>query len=128
TSSFMSVLLGLGIEFGVHLMHRYGEARESGDDVRSALSAALLADWPAVALGALTTATAFLTTTTTEFRAFAELGVITAVGLAITLACTLYLFPALMPLLAGSRQASLHDLPGLPAMLEVVERRAPWVV
>jgi uncharacterized protein len=128
TSSFMSVLLGLGIEFGVHLMHRYGEARESGDDVRPALSAALLADGPAVALGALTTATAFLTTTTMEFRAFAELGVITAVGLAVTLACTLLLFPALLPLIAGTRRASLHELIGLGTVLKVVGRRAPWLV
>jgi predicted RND superfamily exporter protein len=128
TSSFMSVLLGLGIEFGVHLMHRYGEARFDGEDLRTALSTALLTDGPAVALGAVTTATAFLTTATTEFRAFAELGVITAVGLAVTLACTLYLFPALLPLIAGTRQASLHELPGLGAVLEVVGKRAPWVV
>lgn len=128
TSSFMSVLLGLGIEFGVHLMHRYGEARLDGEDVRPALETSLLVDGPAVALGAVTTATAFLTTTTTEFRAFAELGVITAVGLAITLACTLFLFPALLPLIAGRRQASLHELPGMRAMLDFVERRAHWVV
>ncbi len=128
TSSFMSVLLGLGIEFGVHLMHRYGEARLEGQQVGAALLTALLADGPAVALGAVTTATAFLTTATTHFRAFAELGVITAVGLAITLACTLYLFPALLPLIAGPRQAKLHELPGLPAVLKIVGRRAPWVV
>jgi uncharacterized protein len=128
TSSFMSVLLGLGIEFGVHLMHRYGEARVAGEDVRPALSVALLADGPAVALGALTTATAFLTTTTTEFRAFAELGVITAVGLALTLVCTLLLFPALLPVICGTRQASLHELAGLPTLLRVVGRRARWVV
>ncbi|HEY6078534.1 MAG TPA: MMPL family transporter [Polyangiaceae bacterium] len=128
TSSFMSVLLGLGIEFGVHLMHRYGEARESGQELRPSLAAALLADGPAVALGAVTTATAFLTTTTTEFRAFAELGTITAVGLAVTLACTLWLFPALTPLLAGKRPANLHELPGLPSVLGLVGRRAGWVV
>lgn len=128
TSSFMSVLLGLGIEFGVHLMHRYGEAREGPDDVRPALEAALLADGPAVALGAVTTATAFLTTTTTEFKAFAELGIITAVGLALTLACTLWLFPALTPRIAGKRAARLYDLPGLHGVLQMVGRRAPWVV
>ncbi|HKO91920.1 MAG TPA: MMPL family transporter [Polyangiaceae bacterium] len=128
TSSFMSVLLGLGIEFGVHLMHRYGEARLDGEELRPALETALLTDGPAVALGAVTTATAFLTTTTTEFRAFSELGVITAVGLALTLGCTLFLFPVLLPIVAGKRQARLHDLPGLPAVLQLVGRRAPWVV
>jgi uncharacterized protein len=128
TSSFMSVLLGLGIEFGVHLLHRYAEARVTGEHVRSALATALLSDGPAVALGACTTAVAFLTTTTTKFAAFAQLGVITAVGLGVTLVCTIAGFPALLPLLAGKRQPNMHELVGLGLVLNVVGRRARWVL
>jgi len=128
TSSFMSVLLGLGIEFGVHLLHRYSEARVDGEDVRPALSTALLSDGPAVALGACTTAAAFLSTTATKFAAFAQLGVITAVGLGVTLICTIAGFPALLPLLAGNRQPNMHELVGLASVLELVGRRARWVV
>ena len=128
TSSFMSVLLGLGIEFGVHLLHRYSEARVDGEDVRPALSTALLSDGPAVALGACTTAAAFLTTTATKFAAFAQLGVITAVGLGVTLVCTITCFPALLPLLAGKRQPNMHELVGLSTVLNVVGRRARWVL
>jgi len=128
TSSFMSVLLGLGIEFGVHLLHRYAEARTDGEDMRPALATALVSDGPAVALGACTTAAAFLTTTATKFAAFAQLGVITAVGLGVTLLCTLAGFPALLPLLAGKRQPNLHELAGLSTVLKLVGRRAPWVL
>ncbi|MEI9951979.1 MAG: MMPL family transporter [Pseudomonadota bacterium] len=128
TSSFMSVLLGLGIEFGVHLLHRYAEARVEGEDVRPALATALLSDGPAVALGACTTAAAFLTTTATKFAAFAQLGVITAVGLGVTLVCTILGFPALLPLLAGKRQPNMHELFGLATVLNVVGRRARWVL
>ena len=117
TSAFMSVLLGLGIEFGVHLLHRYGEARLAGEDVRPALSTSLLSDGPAVALGAGTTMIAFLTTTTTQFAAFAQLGVITAVGLVVTLVCTLLLFPALLPMWAGKATMSMRDLVGLSTVL-----------
>jgi len=124
----MSVLLGLGIEFGVHLLHRYAEARVDGEDVRPALTTALLNDGPAVALGACTTAAAFLSTTATKFAAFAQLGVITAVGLFVTLACTLIGFPALLPLLAGKRQTNLHELIGLSTVLRVVGGRARWVL
>ncbi|HEY3256397.1 MAG TPA: MMPL family transporter, partial [Polyangiaceae bacterium] len=122
TSSFMSVLLGLGIEFGVHLLHRYAEARVDGEDVRPALTTALLSDGPAVALGACTTAAAFLSTTATKFAAFAQLGVITAVGLFVTLVCTIVGFPALLPLLAGKRQPNMHELIGLSTVLNVVGR------
>jgi len=128
TSSFMSVLLGLGIEFGVHLLHRYSEARVEGEDVRPALATALLGDGPAVALGACTTAAAFLSTTATKFAAFAQLGVITAVGLFVTLVCTIVGFPALLPLLAGKRQPKMHELLGLSTVLNLVGRRAKWVL
>ncbi|HSU40701.1 MAG TPA: MMPL family transporter, partial [Polyangiaceae bacterium] len=128
TSSFMSVLLGLGIEFGVHLLHRYSEARVDGEDVRPALKTALLSDGPAVALGACTTAAAFLSTTATKFAAFAQLGVITAVGLGVTLVCTIVGFPALLPLLAGKRQPNMHELVGLSTVLRVVGRHARWVL
>lgn len=128
TSSFMSVLLGLGIEFGVHLLHRYSEARVEGEEVRPALKTALLSDGPAVALGACTTAAAFLSTTATKFAAFAQLGVITAVGLFVTLACTIVGFPALLPRLAGKRPPNMHELFGLSAVLNVVGRRARWVL
>jgi len=128
TTSFMSVLLGLGIEFGVHLMHRYTEARAEGHDVLPALSAALLADGPAVALGACTTALAFLTTATTKFAAFSQLGVITAVGLGVTLVCTVLLFPALLPRVAGQRRTSLHEFVGFTTVLNLVGRRARGVL
>lgn len=128
TSAFMSVLLGLGIEFGVHLLHRYSEARVEGEDVRPAIKTALLSDGPAVALGACTTAAAFLSTTATKFAAFAQLGVITAAGLFITLACTIVGFPALLPLLAGKRKPNMHELYGLSAVLGLVGRRARWVL
>jgi len=128
TSSFMSVLLGLGIEFGVHLLHRYSEARVDGEDMRPALATALLSDGPAVALGACTTAAAFLSTTATKFAAFAQLGVITAVGLGVTLVCTIVGFPVLLPLLAGKRQPNMHELVGLATILNVVGRRARWVL
>jgi len=128
TSSFMSVLLGLGIEFGVHLLHRYSEARVDGEEVRPALSTALLGDGPAVALGACTTAAAFLSTTATKFAAFAQLGVITAAGLFVTLVCTIVGFPALLPLLAGKRPLNMRELFGLRAVLNLVGRRARWVL
>jgi len=128
TSAFMSVLLGLGIEFGVHLLHRYSEARVEGEDMRPALKTALLSDGPAVALGACTTAAAFLSTTATKFAAFAQLGVITAAGLFVTLVCTIVGFPALLPILAGKRKPNMHELVGLSTVLNVVGRRARWVL
>lgn len=128
TSSFMSVLMGLGIDFGVHIVLRYKEERGSGSAVHPALRGALLATGPAIVAGGVTTLFAFLTTTVTEFAAFRALGVITAVGLLVMLACAFLLVPALVPLLAGERSLSLREMPGITRLANWVGRRARWVL
>jgi predicted RND superfamily exporter protein len=122
TSSFLSVLTGLGIDFGVHLLFRYGEAQARGEAQRSAITSALLEGGPAVALGATTAIIAFLTTTTTEFAAFSQLGVITATGLITVVACEFLLFPPLMPVLGGKRAVHMREFFGLSVVLKLVGR------
>lgn len=128
TSSFMSVLLGLGIDFGVHLLHRYGESRGRGERVKAALEEALLLTGPGVAAGALTTVVAFLSTTTTRFGAFRQLGVITAFGLAAMMVCAFLLFPALLPKLAGRSRLQLREIPGTTTLARVTSRTARAIV
>lgn len=128
TSSFMSVLMGLGIDFGVHIVLRYKEERGAGNDVHPALRASLIATGPAIVAGGVTTLFAFLTTTVTEFAAFRALGIITAVGLLVMLACAFLLVPPLVPLLAGQRNLRLREMPGVERLAHWVGRQARWVV
>ncbi|HEU5073375.1 MAG TPA: MMPL family transporter, partial [Polyangiaceae bacterium] len=128
TSSFMSVLMGLGIDFGVHILLRYKEERGAGHAVHPALGAALRATGPAIVAGGGTTLFAFLTTTVTEFAAFRALGIITAVGLLVMLACAFLLVPPLVPLLAGQRNVSPREMPGVSRLANWVARRARWVL
>jgi hypothetical protein len=128
TSSFMSVLLGLGIDFSVHLLYRYGEARERGEEEKHALASAVLEGGPAVALGASTAIIAFLTTTTTEFAAFSQLGVITTTGLVTVVICAFLLFPPLMPWLGGKKPVHMREFFGLNLVLKLVGRAPRWVL
>ena len=64
TSSFISVLLGLGIDFGVYLYQRYAEEQRSGKEDASAMRSALLLAGPGVATEAVTTVLAFMTIAT----------------------------------------------------------------
>ncbi len=126
TSSFVAVLLGLGIDFAVHLVSRANEGVRGGADPASAARAAVALTGPGIGVGALVTAVAFLTTGTTEFTAYAELGVITAVGLLLIFLATILVVPPLFVWLgAGKRPAP--ELPGLGALARGV-RRAPRVV
>ena len=128
TSSFMSVLLGLGIDFSVHLLYRYGEARERGEAERQALASSVLEGGPAVALGASTAIIAFLTTTTTEFAAFSQLGVITTTGLVTVVICAFLLFPPLMHWMGGKKPVHMREFFGLSLVVKLVGRAPRWVL
>jgi hypothetical protein len=126
TSSFLAVMLGLGIDISVHLVSRYHEERRREvprlDSIRSALRTA----GPGIVTGVVTTVLAFLTLSQAEFTAYGELGVITAVGLVITFLITLTVLPALLsvPRLSGSTRSP--PFPGIGLALGMVER-APMV-
>jgi predicted RND superfamily exporter protein len=94
TSSFLAVLLGLGIDFAVHLLARFQEAVRAGE--KSPIEAGVCGSGPSVLTGTLTTVAAFLTLSGAEFSAYGEMGVITAVGLAIVFVATYLLVPGLL--------------------------------
>lgn len=96
TSSFVAVLLGLGIDFSVHFIFRRNEQVRAGMREREALAEALRTTGPGIFTGGVTTAAAFLTTATTDFTAYAELGVITAIGLIVIMLATFFLLPPLL--------------------------------
>ncbi len=127
TSSFISVLLGLGIDFGVFLYQRYGEEQRSGKNGPEAMRSALLLAGPGVATEAVTTVLAFLTVATTEFTAFSELGVITVFGIGTMAVFTFLLLPPLTRLGAGPRTIPSPELPGVAGIMTLVAR-APKLI
>lgn len=127
TSTCMSVLMGLGIDFAVYTLARYNEERRIDDEPVGAIKRAITHSGPAIATGAVTTALSFLTTMTTDFTAFAELGVLTAIGLGVTLMAAFLVIP---PLIASSRffhARAAPEVPGLHLVPRIVSR-APWLL
>ncbi|KIG18186.1 putative membrane protein [Enhygromyxa salina] len=110
TSSFAAVLMGLGIDFSVHLLARYDEDLRQGRTRREALFSSLSKAGPGVVTGAVTTALAFLTVSTTEFTSYGRMGVITAIGLVVALLATLLLLPVVL----GRGDLSAHETPPRP--------------
>jgi len=123
TSSFVPVLLALGIDFGVYALSRYGELGRDGADTESAIRGALVKAGPGMLIGAATTMMAFLTATVIEFTAYSELGIITAIGMALMIAVTFLLLPALI--LAAGRGEKIHtpELMGVHHLPTFVRRR-----
>lgn len=123
TSSFVAVLLGLGIDFGVHMIHRFNEQRRGGSEVQGAIREAVIHTGPAILVGALVTILAFLTTLGAEFTAYGELGVITVIGLLFVVVTTLFVLPALLTVAGKTGIAAVKkEPPGIRSLVGFVSR------
>jgi predicted RND superfamily exporter protein len=101
TGAFAAVLLGLGIDFAIHLLNLYVSASQSQDQAR-ALHLALTQSGGAILMGGLTTALAFFALGISSFRGFQELGIITGIGILACLTAMLVVLPALLVWQQGS--------------------------
>jgi len=118
--AFAVLYIGLAVNYAIHFMLRYREQMAGGADHRDAIAAGGSRLGPALALSALTTAIGFLAFVPTAYAGVAELGLIAAASMGVTLALTYSLLPALLAL-AGPPGRLHHDragatLPRLTAM------------
>lgn len=101
TITFVPMLIGLAIDFGVHLITRYEEELRHGKFKRTALRKAIVFTGQGIFTGALTTAGAFITMIFTNFRGIQEMGIICGGGL---LLCFIVMMTMLPVLLLRGRQ------------------------
>lgn len=98
------VLFGLGTDFGVHLWGRLRDEIDRGLDAKSAVEAVYTQAGPPVLLGGTTNVLAFLCMCLSNQPAMAQFGWVGASGLVLTLISTLFLFPALVTLIANRKR------------------------
>jgi hopanoid biosynthesis associated RND transporter like protein HpnN len=86
------LLLGMGVDSGIHLVHRFRTGKPSdGNLLRTTTAAAVL-------LSALTTIASFGTLGFSSHRGMASLGQLLALGMTLILACNLVVLPAVVQL------------------------------
>ena len=98
TTFLPALVLGLGIDYAIHIVSRYSEERGRGMSLNRALHAAILSKGEASFYAALTTSLVFVGLLTGHSRALFEMGVISSVGVLIAFLATLFLLPALITL------------------------------
>ena len=123
--TFAVLFVGLGIDFGIHLVLRYREALDGQAGHRPALRAALTGVGGSLSLSALCAAFGFLAFAPTAYRGLAELGVISAGGMAIAWLTSLTLLPALLDLMPLARS---HRPLAKPRLLPGIQRHPRPVV
>ena len=104
TSMMMVVLLGLGVDFTIHLTARFRDEIAGGQSIEKALEKTIGETGGAVITGALTTAIAFFTLMIADARAIYQFGFCAGTGTLLTLLASLWLLPALLASYSKSLQ------------------------
>ena len=90
------ILLGLGIDHGIHLLGRFESERARGTARAAAIRLAFGNTGRAVLVAALTTTAAFASLTVSDFLAFREFGTLTAAGTVLIVLSYTVTLPALL--------------------------------
>jgi hopanoid biosynthesis associated RND transporter like protein HpnN len=119
--SFVVVLVGLGIDLGIHVVARYLEVRRKIEDTESAIVETMRGIGPGLITGAVTTSAAFFAVAHSEFVGVAELGLIAGGGILLSLVGALLTLPAMMYLADSNRRGET-----MPSALELETWSAPF--
>lgn len=112
--AFGVILIGLGIDFGVHYVARYLQLHRSARSSGEALVETASTVGPGILTGAVTTAIAFFAAGLTEFTGVAELGIIAGGGILLCCLAAMVVLPGMIQL-ADARRS--HRV--LPAPIDI---------
>ncbi len=97
TIGLCSILIGLGVDFGMLLFGIYQIERNAGHDHETAVASALKHHGSGIIFGALTSAAAFLCLVLSECAGFIQLGVLIAFGILFAALFMMTVFFVLLP-------------------------------
>ena len=102
---FVSVVSGIGIDYGIYFLFRYREERVLGRTLVGALERTAARSGPGILLGALTAAVTFYILTTADFRGIRDFGFISGTAILLAFLAMLTVFPAALLLIERWQKA-----------------------
>jgi hypothetical protein len=120
---FVSIVVGLGIDYGIYLLYGYEEELGREASLDRALSRAATRTGPGILLGALTAAGTFFVLRFTDFNGIAEFGVVSGIAVLTSCLSMITLFPALLVLVDRRRPDRASR-----ALRTPLEAEASWLV
>jgi hopanoid biosynthesis associated RND transporter like protein HpnN len=126
SASFVVMLIGIG-DYGVLWITRYGQERERGADLETAMRICAGSVGRGILTAGLTTALAFFATMLADFKAVEELGWIAGCGVFLcALACFIVL-PALVTLWDRRGTRERRSAPPVLSLAEIKNQRRQWL-
>ena len=102
---FISIVIGIGIDYGIYFLFRYEEEIFLGRNLKEALELTAARTGPGMLIGALTAGGTFYVLMLTDFRGIQELGFIAGTAILMAWLGMMTLFPALLVLVDGHHAA-----------------------
>jgi uncharacterized protein len=96
TAMYMVALLGLGIDYAIHLLTTFTQERAAGAEFADAVELSFRKSGWGILMGALTTAVAFFALLIAESDVVRELGIVAGAGILCELAAMFLLVPAFL--------------------------------
>jgi len=90
------ILVGIGIDFSIHIIAVYSESRAAGQDVGEAMHSTMQKAGLGVITGGMTTSAAFLTFITASSKGYQEFGLALGTGIFMTMLGALTVLPTLL--------------------------------
>ena len=125
SAAFSVLLIGLGVDFAIHICLRVQEELARGAPIQPAVLAATTSVGGTVSLCALTSAIGFLSFVPTDYTGLAELGIITGGGMFFALLASLTFTPALLACMGRPRGQSVSFTFPPAAISWLVHRARP---
>ena len=95
---FISIVIGIGIDYGIYFLFRYEEELFLGRNLKEAIEITAARSGPGMLLGAVTAAGTFYVLWLTDFRGVRELGFIAGTALLFAWLAMMTVFPAVLVL------------------------------
>ncbi len=96
TSMFAVILIGLGIDYSIHIISVYSERRAIDKDAVQAMEQTLVRSGTGIITGALTTAAAFFALAISVTQGIREMGIVLGIGIICAMVTTLTGLPAIL--------------------------------
>jgi uncharacterized protein len=122
---FISIVIGIGIDYGIYYLFRYEEELFLGRNLREAIEITASRGGPGTLLAAISAAATFYVLMLTDFRGLQELGFISGTALLLAWLGMMLVFPALLVLV--DRRHADRPRASVPRAIRLERMHVPFV-
>ena len=122
---FISIVIGIGIDYGIYYLFRYEEELFLGRTLREAIEITAARGGPGMLLAAISAAATFYVLMLTDFRGLQELGFISGTALLLSWIGMMFVFPAM--LVVVDRRHAERPPASVPRAIRLERMHVPFV-